>query len=153
MNNAQLDEFLDNLEEEIREDAYKAYGAKGHERWLHPRFCHIIDNPDATASLTGECGDTMVMSIRINNDSRIVDAAYRTDGCASSSICGSFAAELVIGKSLDEVLDMTGEAILSELGTFPKDEEHCAHLAITTVKEAIHTYMRQTVQEKGHKNR
>jgi len=149
MNNAQLDEFLNNLEEKIQQDASNAYGAKGYERWLHPRFCHTIDNPDATASLTGECGDTMIMSIRINDDSRIVDAAYRTDGCASSSICGSFAAELVIGKSLDEVLDMTGEAVLRELGTFPKDEEHCAHLAITTVKEAIHLYMRQAVQGKG----
>lgn len=153
MNNLQLDEFLDNLEEKIQQDAYNAYGAKGYDRWLNPRFCHTIDTPDATASLTGECGDTMIMSIRVETDSRIADAAYRTDGCASSSICGSFAAELAIGKSFDEVLDMTGETILNELGTFPREEQHCAHLAITTVKEAIHIYMRRTVNNCERKDK
>jgi len=46
------------------------------------------------------------------------------------------------GKNADEILDMIKDTILNELGRFPKGEQHCAHLAITTVKEVINKYMR-----------
>jgi nitrogen fixation NifU-like protein len=144
MDNKSLDAFIDKLQDDILNEAYSAYGKKGYDRWLNPKFCNTINNPDAQAALTGECGDTMEIFLCMNGET-VEDASYRTNGCASSSICGSFAAELVIGKSADEILDMTGETILKELGRFPKDEQHCAHLAITTVKEAINRYMREKI--------
>ncbi|MEE4241723.1 MAG: iron-sulfur cluster assembly scaffold protein [Desulfopila sp.] len=148
MTNNELDTFLDNLQDEILRDAHNAYGEKGYDRWLNPSYRHILDNPDCQAKLTGECGDSMEMYLKIDPHKQIVtEASYQTSGCASSSICGSIAAELVRGKPVMDVLDMRGEDILRELGKFPKDEEHCAHLAITTVKEAIHNYMRQTVKK------
>lgn len=143
MKQHKLDTFLDQLEAEILNEAYQAYGPKGYERWLHPKFQHCIPAPDGHASLTGECGDTIEVFLAMTGEV-VADAAYRTTGCASSSICGSFAAELAIGKRATEILDMTGETILEEIGRFPKNEEHCAHLAVTTLQEAINTYMRQT---------
>ena len=142
MNNKCLDAFIDKLQEDILSEAYRAYGKKGYERWLKPKFCNTITDPDTHATLTGECGDTMEIFLCMDGE-KVSDASYRTNGCASSSICGSFAAEMVIGKSADEILDMTGNTILNELGRFPKEEQHCAHLAITTVKEAINKYMRE----------
>lgn len=142
MDNKDLDTFLDRLQEDILNEAYSAYGKKGYDRWLNPKFCNTITNPDVYAALTGECGDTMEISLCMDGE-KVTDASYSTNGCGSSSICGSFAAELAIGKSADEILDMTGDTIFNELGRFPQDEQHCAHLAITTVKEAINKYMRQ----------
>ena len=147
MDNKSLDAFIDKLQEDILSEAYSAYGKRGYDRWLHPKFCNTISNADAHAALTGDCGDTMEIFLSMNGEI-VKDASYRTTGCASSSICGSFAAELAIGKSADEILDMTGETILNELGRFPQEEQHCAHLAITTVKEAINTYMRHRSQNK-----
>jgi nitrogen fixation protein NifU and related proteins len=141
MNNNDLDIFLDKLQDDILNDAYNAYGKKGYDRWLNPKFCNTIANADVHATLTGECGDTMEIFLCMDGE-KVVNASYCTNGCASSSICGSFAAELAIGKSADEILDMTGDSILDELGRFPKEEQHCAHLAISTVKEAINKYMR-----------
>jgi nitrogen fixation protein NifU and related proteins len=149
MTNSELDTFLDTLQDEILRDAHRAYGTKGYERWLNPSFRYVLDNPDSQARLTGECGDSMEMFLKIDPQEQIItEASYQTSGCASSLICGSVAVELVQGKHIMDVLDMSGENILQELGQFPKDEEHCAHLAITTVKEAIHNYMKQIVTEK-----
>ncbi|MBL7216743.1 MAG: iron-sulfur cluster assembly scaffold protein, partial [Desulfobacteraceae bacterium] len=72
---------------------------------------------------------------------RVVEASFQTDGCGSSAVCGSFAAEMAIGKTPDEILDVTGDAILERLGGLPKDEDHCAFLAGETLQEAIGNYM------------
>ncbi len=56
-------------------------------------------------------------------------------------MCGSFAAEMSIGKSPDDILEITGEKILNKLGEFPKEEEHCAFLAAETLREALNDYM------------
>jgi len=45
------------------------------------------------------------------------------------------------GKTPDELLDVTGEAILNRLGGLPKEDEHCAHLAGETLQEALNDFM------------
>jgi ATP-binding protein involved in chromosome partitioning len=55
----------------------------------------------ANARLTGPCGDTMEMWLGIG-DQRVRRASFITDGCTSSIACGSMAAWLAEGKSLDE---------------------------------------------------
>ena len=86
------------------------------------------------------------------NDDRVVEASYMTDGCGASTVCGSFAAEIVHGKTPDELTDITGETILEKIGKFPKENEHCAFLAAETIQEALQKYMtRQTQKNKGDK--
>ena len=46
-----------------------------------------------------------------------------------------------IGKSPDEILEITGEAILKKLGGLPEEDRHCAFLAAATLQEALNTYM------------
>jgi len=58
-----------------------------------------------------------------------------------------FAAEMAIGKTPDEILDVTGDAILERLGGLPKEEEHCAFLAGETLQEALNNYMINQVKE------
>lgn len=138
MNN--LDEFIDNLQNEIFEDAKKALGEKGFHRWRNPRFNGKMENPDAYARLKGECGDTMEIYLRFENN-RVSDASYFTDGCASSAVSGSFAAELTLGKDPDELTDITAETVLNTIGRLPEEDQHCATLAARTVQEALSNYM------------
>ena len=145
MNNKELDVFIDDLQHEVNAEAIQAYGEKGFARWRNPKRCHSMEDADSHAVLKGGCGDTMEIFIKME-EGRVKDASYRTDGCGSSSICGSFAAELSIGKRPEEILDMSGKTILEEIGRFPQEEEHCAHLAISTLQEAINQYM----QKKTH---
>jgi nitrogen fixation NifU-like protein len=84
-----LDDFVDQLQEQIYDEAKTALGTKGFERWLNPRYRGIIKNPDGYASITGACGDTMQIFLKLENE-RVTDATYQTDGCGSSTVCGSF---------------------------------------------------------------
>jgi NifU-like protein involved in Fe-S cluster formation len=142
-----LDAFVDQLQEQIFEETRQAYGEAGFQRWRNPRFRGPLANADSHASVKGSCGDTMEIFLKFENG-RVRDAAYLTDGCGSSAVCGSFAAEMAIGKTPDELTDITGDAVLDKLGTMPEDERHCAFLAAATVQAALDRYMNQTVCRK-----
>jgi hypothetical protein len=49
----------------------------------------------------------------------------------------------VSGKSLEEALCVSPEAVAAELGGLPEDHMHCASLAVNTLGEAIDDYYRQ----------
>ncbi|MBW2025965.1 MAG: iron-sulfur cluster assembly scaffold protein, partial [Deltaproteobacteria bacterium] len=136
----ELDDFVNELQEQIYEETRNAYGELAFERWLHMRFMGSMENPDGYARVTGKCGDTMEIFLRFEDD-RVKDASFLTDGCGSSAVCGSFAAEMAIGKTPDELIEITGDTILEKLGGLPKEEEHCAFLAGETLQEALSDYM------------
>ncbi|WP_240910100.1 iron-sulfur cluster assembly scaffold protein [Desulfopila sp. IMCC35008] len=144
MSEKEFNDYVDNLQEKIFTEAKNAYGPKGFDRWRNPKFHGRLENPDGTARVTGGCGDTIEMTLRIK-DGHIVDGAFVTTGCASSGLCGSFAVELAIGKKVESVFELEGQDVLEALGTFPEDDAHCAFLAIETLHEAVNEYMVQSV--------
>ncbi|QTA92325.1 iron-sulfur cluster assembly scaffold protein [Desulfonema magnum] len=139
-----LDAFIDSLQEKIFDEARHTFGKSGFERWRNPRYRGRLDNFDVHARVTGDCGDTMEIFLKIDND-RVSEASYMTDGCGTSNVCGSFAAELAIDKTIDELADITGESILANLGHLADDEQHCAFLAAGTVQEAVRIHMTKPV--------
>jgi len=140
----QFDLFVENLQDQIFEDAKKAYGEVGFQRWRNPIYQGRMDHPDAHGRVTGQCGDTMEIYLKFENN-RVKDASYVTDGCGASTVCGSFAAELAMGHTPDELSGITGETILQRIGRFPDEDQHCAFLAAETLQQALHDYMvRQT---------
>lgn len=140
MNDQEFDALVNKIQNQVFTEAKDALGDKGFERWRNPKFCGVMQDADSHARLKGSCGDTMEMFIRVKDD-RLEQVSYFTDGCSSSSIAGSFAAELATGKTFEEVLDLKGADILQVIGTFPKAEEHCAHLAVTTLQEAVNSFL------------
>jgi len=137
---SELDDFVQDLQNRIYDETKEAYGDVAFERWLNPLFMGSIDNPDGYGRVTGSCGDTMQIFLKFEND-RIKEASFQTDGCGSSAVCGSFAAEMAIGKNPDEIVEITGKAILEKLGGLPKEDEHCAFLSAESLQEALHEYM------------
>jgi len=139
------DKFVRDLQEQILEETKEAYGEKAYNRWLNPICMGSIRDPDGCACLRGLCGDTMEIFLRFEND-RIKEASFKADGCGASVVCGSFAAEMAVGKNPDEILEITGEAILKKLGKLPEKDEHCALLASETLQEALNDYMMKQTQ-------
>jgi NifU-like protein involved in Fe-S cluster formation len=134
-----LDQFLDDLQEKIFDEAKEVLGDNGFNRWQNPRFRGKLIDCDVHAHTVGACGDSMDIYLKFDNK-KVSEASYITDGCGSSNVCGSFAAELSLGKRAEELADITGELILSKLGNVPEDEQHCAFLAAGTVQEALKRY-------------
>jgi len=139
-----LDQFVNNLQESIFDEAREACGEKGFERWRNPRRNGRMTSADSYARVTGDCGDSMEIYLKIE-DHRITAASYFTDGCGSSNICGSFAAELAIGKDLDAVADIDGAAVLNAVGRLPDDDRHCADLAAAVLQEVLSQYMKHWI--------
>ncbi len=145
-----FDEFAKRLQEEILEQAREIYGEKGFNRWMNIKYMGVIEDPDGHARVTGRCGDTIEIFLKFNGE-KVEKASFITDGCASSAICASFAVELAIGKIPDEIVEITGERILEEIGKFPEEERHCAFLAAETLQEALTNYMIKQAKRKEEK--
>jgi len=135
-----LDDFVNQLQGKINAEAKDVLGEQGFNRWQNPKYRGKIENFDAHGRITGSCGDTMEIFFKID-DFTIKQASYLTDGCGSSNVCGSFAAEMAMGKTFEQLPDITGESILDRLGDVPEDEKHCAFLAASTIQDAIDDYM------------
>ncbi len=140
MNN-NLDDFLDKLQDEIFEEAKQALGERGFDRWRNPKFNGRMDDADAWSRVKGDCGDTMEIYLKFENN-RVCKASYFTDGCASSMVSGSFAAELTLGRDPDELTDIDAQAVLEAIGRLPEEDMHCATLAAGAVQEALNNYMK-----------
>jgi len=140
MNDAEFDAIVNKIQGEVFAEAKDALGEKGFERWRNPKFCGKIADADGFARVKGSCGDTMEMYIQVDGE-RAREVSYMTDGCASSSVAGSFTAELATGKTIEEIFELSGADVLKEIGCFPEEEEHCAYLAVQTLQEALNAYM------------
>ena len=144
MNN--LDTFLDKLQEDIFDEAKQALGEKGFQRWRNPKFNGRMQEADGMGRVTGECGDTMEIYLKFK-ENRVADASYFTDGCASSMVSGSFASELTIGKTPEELTEITAEHVLNAIGKLPEEDLHCTTLAARTIQAALDNYMGSVVRK------
>jgi len=107
---------------------------------MNPRNVGYMQDPDGFARVTGPCGDTMEIWIRVM-DGVIVKATFYTDGCGTSIACGSMITEISKGKSISKAQKTTQYDVLDALGGLPQESKHCALLAANTLKSAIRDYL------------
>jgi nitrogen fixation NifU-like protein len=136
----EFDDPFQELEQSVMEDMKETYSEKTIEHFLNPRNLGEIPAPDGFGRVTGPCGDTMEIYLKVR-DGRVTNASFRTDGCGTTIASGSMVTELVKGKSIVEALKITRDDILNALGGLPEDSLHCALLAANTLKEAIKDYL------------
>lgn len=118
------------------------YTEKVKEHFLNPRNVGEIDNADAEA-MTGSivCGDALKLTLKIDKKTdKIVDAKFKTFGCASAIASSSILTEMVKGKTLDEAKKITNRDIANELGGLPEEKMHCSVMGMETLEKAINNY-------------
>ena len=81
-------------------------------------------------------GNYLVMYLKVEGG-RIAKATFQTYGCVGAIACGSELTEMLIGRSPEEALTITPEALLKSLGGLPLGKEHCAGLAIGALRNAL----------------
>jgi nitrogen fixation NifU-like protein len=87
--------------------------------------------PDATAKVEVSnpvCGDLMELAVRVENG-RIAVARFRTRGCPPSIACSSVLTEMLLGKNLEEIEQITAEQVSQALGGLPPATKHAGQLA------------------------
>ena len=110
------------------------------EHFLNPKNVGEMETPDGTGVYGSPvCGDMMQIQIKVENDV-ITDAKFKTFGCGSAIASSSMATSMIIGKTVEEALEVTNKQIIDELGGLPPVKVHCSVLADRAIKNAIYDY-------------
>jgi len=135
-----FDDPFKELEQSVMEDMKTLHSEKTIDHFLNPRNLGRITAPDGFGKITGPCGDTMEIYLKVKGG-KVMNASFWTDGCGCSIASGSMVTALAKGKSVLEAQKITQQDVLDALGGLPEDDLHCALLAANTVKEAIRDYL------------
>ncbi|RLB24594.1 MAG: iron-sulfur cluster assembly scaffold protein [Deltaproteobacteria bacterium] len=98
-----------------------------------------IKGADQVTDLTGPCGDTMKIYLKVDRD-KIQDAKIQVLGCPGAVASGCAIAALAKGKSLKEAKEIDLDALYKELEKLPDKKIHCARLAVKTLQKALEQY-------------
>ena len=117
------------------------------EHFTNPRNVGELDGADGVGQVgNAKCGDIMKISLKVENDV-IVDAKFKTFGCGAAVATSSMATEMIIGKTLEEALAVTNQAVVEALEGLPPAKIHCSVLAEEAIKAAIQDYYVKTGRE------
>ena len=98
-----------------------------------------LDNPDGQARVTGNCGDTMEISLQFK-DGRVCNSSAWANGCSVSKMCVEAAAMLARNQQISDIEKINMMTIMEQIGEIPETHLHCAQLAETTLLAAIKNY-------------
>ncbi len=116
------------------------YSEKVMDAFKNPKNVGEIENADGVGTVgNASCGDIMQISLKIENDV-IVDAKFKTFGCAAAIATSSTATEMIKGMTVEEALEVTNKKVIEMLGGLPAQKIHCSVLAEEAIKKAIDDY-------------
>ncbi len=117
------------------------YNEKVMQAFQNPKNVGEIENASGVGTVgNASCGDIMQISLKIENDI-IVDAKFKTFGCAAAIATSSTATDMIIGMTIDEALKVTNKKVIECLGGLPSQKIHCSVLAEEAIKKAIENYL------------
>jgi nitrogen fixation NifU-like protein len=126
--------------EPVQQEMDKTYSEIVVDHALRPRNLGEMTAASGFGRVTGPCGDTMEIWLRVADD-KVVAATFATDGCLATVACGSMLTELAKGKSVPQALGISQQDVLDALGGLPEGNKHCALLVVNTLGEAVKEYL------------
>ncbi|MDD4599784.1 Iron-sulfur cluster assembly scaffold protein IscU [bioreactor metagenome] len=121
------------------------YTEKVMDHFTNPRNVGEISDANGVGEVgNAKCGDIMRIYLKVEDDI-IKDVKFKTFGCGAAIATSSMVTELVMGKTLDEALEISNQAVAEALGGLPPAKMHCSNLAADALHEAIKDY----IEKKG----
>ncbi len=110
------------------------------ELYKHPMNGGNIRDADLTAQGGNPvCGDEVRIYVKFEKG-KIKEIKYTGQGCAISQASASFLTEMVKGKTIGQVMQITPEHMFEELGGIVQTRIKCALLALHVLKEGLKKY-------------
>lgn len=115
------------------------------DHFTNPRNVGEIENANGVGEVgNAKCGDIMRIYLDVQ-DNIIKDVKFKTFGCGAAIATSSMVTELVMGKTVEEALKISNDAVAEALDGLPPAKMHCSNLAADALHEAIKDY----IQKKG----
>ncbi len=119
----------------------KVYSKKVLEHFANSKNHGTIENADGIGKVgNAKCGDVMEIYIKVD-DGVVTDAKFMTFGCVAAIATSSMAIDMIVGKTVDEAMEITNKAVAEALDGLPPEKVHCSLLAEEGIKSAIEDYM------------
>ena len=123
------------------------YTEKVMDHFSNPRNVGEIPDANGIGEVgNAKCGDIMRIYLKVK-DNVIEDVKFKTFGCGAAIATSSMVTEMVIGKTLEEALEISNQAVAEALGGLPPAKMHCSNLAADALHEAIKDYMSKQPKE------
>ena len=122
------------------------YSEKVIDHFNNPRNMGDMENPSCVGDAgSAQCGDTARVYLEIDDGGIIRDVRFKTFGCAAAVASSSMATMMIKGKTIQEALTITNQAVCDALGGLPETKIHCSVLAEDAIHAALWDYA-----EKNH---
>jgi nitrogen fixation NifU-like protein len=115
------------------------YSDKAIKYFLEKANMGSLPDADQVTELTGPCGDTMIIYLKIADD-RIKDAKMQVLGCAGAVASAMAAMELIKSKTIDSALAIKDRDIYNLLEEIPDQKQDCIRLTIKILQKALEEY-------------
>ena len=112
------------------------YSKTAIDYYINKPHMGVIDEADLTSEMTGTCGDTMGIYIKMDNGV-VGQAKYQVVGCAGAISAAMAVVDLITGKDLDYARSIDDGTVFKVLKEIPVKKHHCIQLAVKTLHKAL----------------
>ena len=108
------------------------YSEKVMDHFQHPRNMGEIEDASGVGTVgNAKCGDIMRIYLDIDDETHIIrDCKFKTFGCGAAVATSSMATEMVMGKTIEEAMEVTNKAGKGSLLPACRGSDPCSTLGL-----------------------
>jgi nitrogen fixation NifU-like protein len=122
------------------------YSATLLDHFLNPRNAGLMREPDGSGVDEYEgCGDQARFFLRVR-DGRVSEARFQTYGCGPTIAAASAASERVVGRFVEDLINLKPQEVEDAVDGLPEDRKHAADVVAGALRAAALDALRRRTE-------